>query len=233
MGAGRWEILLFLIIATAFCFSTGGARARDLAPAQMIEAHLPAGKTLQTATQAKLLAAICEAVKEDRSAAVAITATAVVRRAEFAGEIVGTVLQCSEKVDCEFAGMIVAAAVAAAPQSTVAINDAAVARAPDCSETIRKAAQPVATPVASSAPAIPAPPGTAPGLPGEMQQDEGYDPLEPLRLVCDDGTQRAIRESQINDFLKTHPKSFLGTCPTTPTPQPTPAAKPAPTSKSQ
>jgi hypothetical protein len=214
-----------LVILAAVCFSVA-VRARDLTPAEMIEAHLPAGKTLQTAKQANLLSAICQAVKQNRAAAVAIASTAVAGRAEYAGEIVEAALRCSDKVDCEFAGMIVAAAVVAAPRSVTQIHDAAIRRAPGCSETIHSAAQPLASPVATVVPAV-APVGTNSGLPGEVQQDEGYNPLEPLRLVCDNGTQRALRESQVADFVKTHPGAFPGTCPPTATAAPATVAKPA------
>jgi hypothetical protein len=208
------------LLAVLFCSSLMVC-ARDLSPAEMIEAHLARGKTLQTARQANLLSAICEAVKQNHSAAVAITSTAVARRAEYAGEIVETVLRCSGKVGCEYAGMVVAGAVAAAPQSASRIHDAAMIRAPGCAETIRSAAQAaVANPSANAIPGVGVPLGTTPRAPSEVQQDEGYDPLEPLRLVCDNETQRAIRESQVDDYLKTHPGAVLGSCPPTATAAP-------------
>jgi hypothetical protein len=38
--------------------------------------------------------------------------------------------------------------------------------------------------------------------------DERFDPHEQLNLVCDDGTQRAVRASQLDDFLRSNPRSF-------------------------
>jgi hypothetical protein len=44
--------------------------------------------------------------------------------------------------------------------------------------------------------------------------DEGFDPHEQLNLVCDNGTQRAVRASQLNDFLRLNPGSLVGVCQT-------------------
>ena len=201
------------------------AHGRDLAPAEMIQAELPSGKTMRTANRGDLLFGLCRAVRKHEATASAITSTAVAGRNEFAGAIVGTVLRCSGKKDCEFAGAIVAAAVAAAANSGRSVGEAALAQVPPCADTIRQATQP---------------PGTRPqgnttvkaASPAEQQAalvatsptvSEHYDPLEPLRLVCDEGTQRILRQSQVQDFLQTHPGAFLGRC--RPKPSPTSNAK--------
>lgn len=201
------------------------AHGRDLAPAEMIQAELPSGKTMRTANRGDLLFGVCRAVRKHEATASAITSTAVAGRNEFAGAIVGSVLRCSGKNDCEFAGAIVAAAVAAAANSTRPVGEAALAQVPACAETIRQATQPLVTRPQSNTPVKASSPAEqqASLVAASPSATELYDPLEPLRLVCDGGTQRILRQSQVDDFLQTHPGAFLGRC--QPKPSPTPKAE--------
>ena len=114
------------------------------------------------------------------------------------------------EANCESLGLIVAAATTAVG-SPANIADAAMANAPNCAETIREASRRgvkanehvEAETAAEQGPLI----GT-----GSNGPDEGFDPHEQLNLVCDDGTQRAVRASQLDDFLRSNPGSFLGLC---------------------
>ncbi len=202
-AAGFWFALLPL------------AHGRDLTPVEMIQAGLPFRQTIQTAQTADLLFAVCRAVGKYPTAAASIVSTAVADRKELAPQIVVTALRCGVKKDCDFAGAMVAAAVTAAPDSAANIGQAASARAPNCAEIIQRAIEP-ATP-ADGAPIPNGQSGTSP-TPGEE-----YDPLEPLHLVCDQGTPRALRASELDEFLKAHPGATLGPCP--PSPSPTPGPK--------
>jgi hypothetical protein len=201
------------------------AHGRDLAPAEMIQAELPSGKIMRTANRGDLLFGVCRAVRKHEATASAITSTAVANRNEFAGPIVGTVLRCSGKNDCEFSGAIVAAAVAAAPNSARPVGEAALAQVPACAETIRQATQSLVTRPQSNTALKPTSPAEqqASSVTPSPSVTEHYDALEPLRLVCDEGTQRILRQSQVDDFLQTHPGAFLGRC--QPKPSPTPSAK--------
>ncbi len=171
---------------------------------------MPDKKTLKSATQTELLSAVCAAARKRRADVAAITQAAVVARRELAGEIVGMVLRCAGKTNCETTGAIVAAAHAAEGDVT-RITDAAMARAPNCAETIDEVIQRgTKKPEAKSAAELAPSPGTGDG------REFGFDPHEPLRLVCSGGTQRAVRASQLEEFLKTNPGSFPGPCKTTP-----------------
>ena len=146
------------------------------------------------------------AARRRRADVPAITQAAVTARREMAGEIVGMVLRCAGKPNCEAIGAIVAAANAAKGDVTK-ITDAAIAKAPDCAETIRQAtqrAEPKSTP--EPEPVI----GTSSG------REDGFDPHEPLQLVCNDGTQRAVRASLVDQFLKANPGAVLGPCQVSP-----------------
>jgi hypothetical protein len=216
-------VLLCLAPASAEPLSSA-APAREVNAADLIAAELPSKKTAKSATQTEFLSAVCAVVRRRRSSAAVITQTAVGLRRESAGEIVGMALRCIGKVDCESAGAIVAAAKAAEGDTTK-ITDAAMAKAPDCAETIREAARRGAKAAdraepAAAAPLLPPRPGTS------SAADENFDPLEPLTLVCLDGVPRAIRASLLEEFLSANPGAFVGPCPPAASPAPNPGARP-------
>jgi hypothetical protein len=100
-----------------------------------------------------------------------------------------------------------------------------MARMPNCADAIERAIKEAAKrrmPRATS-------PGEPTSAVSSQGAEESFDPLEPLNLVCDNGTRRAIRQSMVNDFLRLHPGSFRGACP--PTPSPSPSLSPKPVAK--
>src|SRR5262249_10617167 len=103
-----------------------------------------------------------------------------------------------------------------------AVADAAITRAPDCAEAIDRAAHPAR----KEPPPLVAKTEASPTASPKPTPDETFDPLEALRLVCDSGSQRAVRASELDEFLRTHPDAVLGTCP--PSPSPFPGATLAP-----
>jgi hypothetical protein len=144
---------------------------------------------------------------------------------------VGTVLRCGRSVDCELVGSVVSAAIEA-NGNVIRISDAAIGRAPNCAESIQRASRPRlvgegdgtertqasnkaersdrtehASPTPARAADVDPLIGTSAGA------NEGFDPLEPLALVCDNGLQRALRVSLVNEFLRTHPGAVKGNCP--------------------
>jgi len=199
---------------------------RDPSPAELIQQGLSGRQTIKSATKMDLFSAVCRAVRQRRSEAPAITSTAVTARPNLAAEIVSRLLSCSGQLDCDLVDMIVSAAVTANNSAASAIGDAAVARAPNCAETVARAIKDAGRHGApggvSSNGATPA--GSAPGA-----AEETFDPMEPLVLVCDNGTPRAIRQSLVDEFLQTHPGSFRGPCPAKPSPSVAPAMSPSPT----
>jgi len=197
LAAGFWMALLPTVLA------------RELTAAQMIADQLPGGITLKSATKSEFLGAVCAAVRKRRSAVAAITQAAVMARRESAGEVVEAVLRCNGKSNCELVGSIVAAATTAEgdPKN---IADAAIAKAADCAESIREASRRVTK--ASDHAEAEAAPQQSPLIGTSNGPDEGFDPHEQLNLVCDEGTQRAVRASQLDDFLRSNPGSFFGVC---------------------
>ncbi len=240
-----------LFLATFFWFEPlSGALAREPSATELIAEGLPPRKTLKNASKQDLLNAICRAVRKRKTSAAAITSSALAARKSLAGDVVGVVLRCSGKIDCEFVGTVISAAMEA-DGNAITISDAAVARAPNCAEAIQHATRPRtvseadrngrteasshgehperATPTPARAADMDPLIGTSAGA------DEGFDPLEPLTLVCDDGMQRALRVSLVDEYLRAHPGAAKGECPpatlhpgTTIAPGPTavPSAKP-------
>ncbi len=212
-GGRRFVILraaLLLLGATLWTASLPAQPARETIAAEAIATQLPGKKTLRNATQMEFLSAVCAAARKRRADVAAITQAAVSVRRELAGEIVGMVLRCAGKTKCETTGAIVAAAHAAEGDAT-RITDAAIAKAPNCAETIDAAIQRgTKKPEAKS-------PGEEEPSPGTSNDPEyGFDPHEPLALVCAGGTQRAVRTSQLEEFLKANPGSFSGSCESSP-----------------
>jgi hypothetical protein len=199
-----------LLLATGFWTALSPlALGREAAPADLIAEQLPGKKTVQSASKSEFLGAVCAAVRKRRSAAAVITQAAVTARRESAGEIVGAVLRCGAKFNCESVGSVVAAANAG-EGNAVSIADAAMAKAPNCAETIREATQRGAK---ASERAEPEPTPEQGLLVGTSNgSDEGFDPHEQLKLVCDDGTQRAVRASLLEEFIASHPGAFAGVC---------------------
>jgi len=198
-----------LLVATGFCLLLPATLAREMTAYDMIADQLPARKTLKSATKSEFLGAVCAAVRKRRNAAAAITQAAVVARRESAGDIVEAVLRCNGKTDCELVGSIVAAAMTA-EGDPAHIADAAIGKAANCAETIREASRRGAK--AGDHVEAEAAPDQSPLIGTSNGADEGFDPHEQLNLVCADGTQRAVRTSQLDDFLRSNPGSFIGVC---------------------
>jgi len=233
MAALKDEVFLKHVVfalAVAFWFATAPAGlARESSAAELIENALPAKVTLQKAGKTELLSAVCAAVRENRKFGPAITMAAVAAQAEYAPDIVGSVLRCARRVDCEFVGAIVKAAVAADPGAAASISDAALGRKPNCGEAIQASVRAALKSAEERAKAKS--PGTsepAPSVSPGAGANEEFDPHEELILVCDSGTQRAIRESLLSDFLRSHPEAKVGSCPPTPTPSPLPSRASSP-----
>jgi hypothetical protein len=201
LAGGFWTALLPVVLG------------REMAAADMIAEQLPDRKTLKNATKMEFLGAVCAAVRRRRSAAAAITQAGVAARRESAGEIVGMVLRCSRKIDCETVGPIVAAATAA-EGDTANIADAAMAKAPNCAETIREATRREAKVNDRVEPK--SAPEQGPLIGTSNGPEEAFDPHEQLNLVCDEGTPRVVRTSQLDEFLRSNPGSFVGPCQTPP-----------------
>jgi hypothetical protein len=213
LGAGFWLLPLSEV------------SGRDPSPAELIQQGLSGRQTLKSASKVDLLSALCRAVRQRRTEAPAITSAAVTARPALAPEIVSRLLSCSGKLDCDFVGMIVSAAIGANNNAATAIGDAAVARAPNCADLVARLIKEAGRRAAGEL----EPSGTAANGSPDDAADVTFDPFESLILVCDNGTPRAIRQSLVDEFLHTHPGSFRGACSGKPWPTPAPVKSPSAT----
>jgi hypothetical protein len=224
MDGLRKDLLLsFVVVAITarFCMAiTPAAVSRDPSPATLLQAALPAKVTIENASKSDLLSAICVTVRQHRNSAAGIAVSAAGARGEFAGDIVGTVLRCMGKVDCEKVGAIVKATVSARPGAAQAISDAAIALAPKCDQSIANELR-AAMKASSPSPSAQKSPGST-----AAEAEREYDPHEELTLVCVEGTQRAVRQSLLSEFLRSHPGASTGRCSPTPSPTVAPAVAP-------
>lgn len=236
--------LLGLGLTGAFWFATAPvAVARMMSPTEMIQAGLPPGVLIKTASKPQFLTAVCAAVKEHRISAPAIAQSAVATHREYAGDIVATVVRCSDG-NCRLTAAIAAAAASAAPDFAVSIDDAAVAAAPDCADAIQGITSADGKEVRSDGKEvladgkeilsdgkeilpsedIPAegppnlagsPPVYQPPFPGGAGGG-GFVPGGSTMQICDNGRQRTLQVNQLNKFMATHPGAFQGNCQVTP-----------------
>ena len=223
------ELVILFLFAALWLAAAPASLSRALSPTELIENALPAKMTLQTAGKPDLLAAVCGAVRQQRKSGASLTTVAVAARGEFAGDVVATVLRCAGKVDCEYVGGVVRAAVSARPGAATTVSDAAMARKPNCEEAIqaavRAAAKSEESRVTTTAPSLSE---QGPSLATTSGAEESFDPHEQLALVCDNGTQRAVRESLLASFLRSHAGASVGPCPPIPSPSPLSTSAPSP-----
>lgn len=221
MAALKRELFLeFVVLALSvgfWCAVVPVSVSRDLSPAEMIGDALPAKTTMAKARRPDLLTAVCAAVRKHPAAGPGLTSAAIAARGEFSAEIVGTVLRCAGKVDCDYVRAVVQAALSARPAAATAISDAAMGQTPKCEEAIEAAAR-LATTEQGRAKASAS--DRTEQSPSPAGPEEAFDPHEQLVLICDKGTSRLVRKSQVDDFLRAHAGAVPGSCPSTPSPTP-------------
>lgn len=210
-------LILTLALMGAFWAVTAPvALGRLMTPTEMIEAGLPPGIMMKTAGKPQFLTAVCAAVKQHRKSAPAIARTAVAAHHEYSGDIVATVVRCIRgegEPDCALTGEIVAAAIAAWPDSASAIVDAALAVAPGCADAIQSATEKPEEEAPAEGPGnYSAPPSYLTPPIGSIGGGGGFNPQDPVVQVCDNDRQRAIRTSRIDHYLRTHAGSYIGVC---------------------
>lgn len=216
------SIFLAVGLTSALWMATAPiATAALMTATEMIEAGLPPGIMMKSASKPQFLTAVCGAVKDHRKAAPAIAETAVAAHRKYAGDIVATVVRCANG-NCELTAEIVGSAVAAAPDPAVAIDDAAVSIAPDCADAIQAATskssqEPHAPPSDDGSTDFGNAPTTSPPVILDTGGGGGGSVPETVVVgVCDNGQDRRIPTGDVRHFLATHPGSFVGRCQVTP-----------------
>jgi hypothetical protein len=129
-------LLTGLALATAFWVaSTPVANAQGGNPAQFIESQLPSGKTMQNASKADFLSAVCAAVKKHKNAAAQIVRVAVAARPEWKNDILRTAFNCLGTGDCALLGRVLRGAIAGSPGDANDLTQVAIEAAPGCASS--------------------------------------------------------------------------------------------------
>jgi hypothetical protein len=210
---GLFRLFATALVASLWIVTLPAALSPLMTPTEMIEQGLPPGKTTQSATRTEFIFAVCAAVKKHRRDAPAIVKAAVTAHREYAGDIVETIIRCAfpdEEADCQFVGAIVAAAVAALPDSSSGVAEGALAAGPSCVDAIQAALRQGKNEEGNFGTN---PPSSVSASPGSVSGGGGgFNLQEQPILVCDNGTQQQVLQSQLGAFLSSHPGSFVGSC---------------------
>ncbi len=103
-----------------------------MTPARMVEANLPQGQTIATASKADLLSALCAAVKKNPKAAPQIARKVAASPPDLAKDIVQTVFRCLGDRDCNLLGRSLRAVISAVPGDASGLTTLAVELAANC-----------------------------------------------------------------------------------------------------
>ncbi|MGZ5553846.1 MAG: hypothetical protein ACXWHF_09425 [Chthoniobacterales bacterium] len=125
-------MLIGLALGTAFWVATvPSAQAAGESGAQMIAAQLH-GKTIQNASKAELIAAVCAALKSPGANPAAIMQAAVAAHQGWRNDLLRGVFDCVGKDNCALLGQILRGARAGSPSNAAGLTDLATQLAPDC-----------------------------------------------------------------------------------------------------
>ncbi|MEP6698463.1 MAG: hypothetical protein ABJB09_01915 [Verrucomicrobiota bacterium] len=214
------SLILLLGVTLGLAFwtaTTPGAKARDMSPAEMIQAELPAGQTVASAAKPDLLKAVCGAVRKHPAHAPQIVRVAASAHKPWTVEIAQQAMQCLSKNDCRSLRGVVAAAGEESPEDVAALHDYFVQFAPSCvggqttSDSKSYDNKGVPPPIVEEETFV-APPVNINPPPGSVGAGAG----QTLCCVCHNGHEIRIPCRDVDKFLQRHPGDTF--CPCRPTP---------------
>lgn len=178
----------------------------QMTPAQMIEAELPQGTTIQTAAKAEFLTAVCNAVSKNRAAAPQIVRFAAEIKPDWKEDILRSAFRCLGTDDCRLLTRVLRALATGDDAAT--LTALAVELAPDCAGAFGTGG-------------VPGPDeggfGQAPGNlnppPGSIGGGGGQGNVV---AVCVNNVTRFVSPEAAEQILRTTPGARLGACTVTP-----------------
>jgi len=210
-GVLKTTLVLFVGIALGSGFwiaSTPMAHGQaKLTPVEMIQAKLPPGKTIATASYAQLLEAVCKAVKQSPKEAPLIMRTVAGARKNFQGDILCMTIRCLKEksdLDCNWVTDVVREWIKADPDSANQLIELVSNCSPDCRDSL----QGLLTGGAFTNPSsnINPPPGSVGG--GASGN---------TCTVCHNGENAQIACDDMANYLAGHPGDTAGSCQVTST----------------
>ena len=216
----RSTVVLLTGVALGFALWTAIAPtsvAQDMTPMRLIQANLPAGKTLANATKEQLLSAVCAAIRKNRTQASQIVRSAMAARPAWSSDILRGAFDCAGRDDCALLGRIYREAVAANPDEASALTDLAVSLAPGCrfgdGKNVHDGGHVVDHGWDGFGPApanVLPPPGSIGGGGGQGN----------TVAICHNGRTLFVSPRGAEQHLRNHPGDTLGPCVVTPNQNP-------------
>lgn len=185
--------------------------AASMTPAEMIQSKLPLNTTVATATDAQLLQAVCEAVKQWPRDTRLIVRTAAGARKSIRSDILCMAIRCARErnaLDCSWVLDILREWIKAEPSLANQLTEAAMQCAPECREALQN--------LTLGEGAFTNPPSNINAPPGSVGGGAGGN----VCVVCHNGSEIQIACSDLDQFLRDHPGDTAGPC------VPTPVANP-------
>jgi hypothetical protein len=185
--------------------------AASMTPAEMIQSKLPPHTTIATATDAQLLQAVGEAVRQWPKDAALIVRTAAGARKSIRADILCIAIRSARErgaLDCNWVLDILREWIKADPGLANQLTEAVSQCAPECREALQS--------LSLGEGAFTNPPNNINAPPGSVGGGGGGN----VCLVCHNGTEIQVACSDLENYLKSHPGDTAGPCVPTPTTNP-------------
>ncbi len=201
-------LLLGVALASGFWIvSVPMARAQSKqTPVQMIQSHLPSGKTIGTATDKQLFDALCKTVKESPQEASSIVRTAAKARKNLRGDILCMTIRClrdDKGFDCSWVVEVVRDWIKDTPDMASKLTDLVANCSPECGEMLQAVGEG----------GFVNPPSNVNQPPGSVGGGGSTNPC----VVCQNGRDVQVSCEDLASYLSSHPGAMAGPCGMTPT----------------
>lgn len=206
----RATFIFLLSVALGFILwvaSLPVVHAAQMTPAEMIQSKLPPNKTIATATDAQLLAAVCKAVKQRPKDAVLIIRTAAGARKTLKSDLLCMATRCLREkrdLDCSWVSEILHDWIKAEPNEASRLTELVLQCAPECRDLFPS------KPVDEGN--FVNPPGNINVLPGSVGGGAGGN----VCIACHNNREVQVACSDLDNFLDNHPGATTGPCQVTP-----------------
>jgi hypothetical protein len=185
--------------------------AQGTSPIRMVEANLPQGQTVASASKADLLSALCAAVKKNPNAAPQIARMVAAARPDLARDVLRTVFRCLGNDNCSLLGRVLRGVIAGVPNDASGLTTLAVELSPDCAGSFPGQGVPGDEGNFGQAPGNQnPPPGTIAGGGGQGN----------VVAICHNNHTIFVSPQGAENHLKNHPGDTVGPCQVTPATNP-------------
>jgi hypothetical protein len=181
--------------------------AASMTPAEMIQSKLPPNTTVATATDAQLLQAVGEAVRQWPKDVALIVRTAAGARKSIRSDILCIAIRSARErnsLNCSWVLDILREWIKAEPGLANQLTEAIAQCAPECRDALQS--------LTLGEGAFTNPPNNINAPPGSVGGGGGGN----VCIVCHNGTEIQIACSDLENYLKSHPGDTPGPCVPTP-----------------